>query len=263
MGLFRRKPVLEREAVDWIFDTYEWALNSFGSNYFHGQIQLVRPTDEFFPEIVSGSDELAEKIFKRVRKYAFMDDWPCQLVAQEEDSSPVVSPTVIVAGAPSGPAGTFSVSWEDKFSYVTISYNPSQLKQPELFVATLAHELAHYLMHNVTKPPPGAPDLEEPATDLVSIFMGFGIFSANSAFSFNQFAGVDAQGWQTKTQGYLSVRERSFALALFLRLKNIEYKNVAKYLEKTPREFVKKSYKELELETLKIEYLRTVGDSLV
>ena len=258
MGLFKRKPILDKETSDWIFDTYEWALKSFGASIFFNQTELVLPTEEYFPDVLSSEDDLAESLFRRVRKYAGMEDWPCRLEAQDEDSSPFVSPTIVISGAPTGPAGTFSVGTDAQSQYVAISYNPSQLQRPQSLVATLSHELAHYLIHSADETPPGGSDLEEHATDLVAVFMGFGVFLANSAFSFNQFSSTDGQGWQTNSQGYLSTLELSYCLALFLKLNDVEFKRVASHLEKTPKSYVKRSMSELDLLQNQIDRLRNI-----
>ena len=71
-------------------------------------------------------------------------------------------------------------------------------------VATFAHELSHYLTATAPEPPPGGWDNWEFATDICASFLGFGIFVANSAFSFNQYTEVDSQGWQSSRGGYLT-----------------------------------------------------------
>ena len=70
---------------------------------------------------------------------------------------------------------------------VEITYSPAALRDPSGFIATMAHELSHYLMATIPLEPPGGPEAKEPATDICSIFLGFGVFAANSAFSFRQF----------------------------------------------------------------------------
>ena len=52
--------------------------------------------------------------------------------------------------------------------------------RPESLISTFAHEFAHYLIHSVDAPTPGGEELEEHATDLVAVFMGFGVFLAST-----------------------------------------------------------------------------------
>ena len=88
-------------------------------------------------------------------------------------------------------------------------------------VATSAHELTHYLTSTAPEPSPGSWNNWEFATDIAATFLGFGIFQANSVFNFRQYSEVGSYGWQTTGGGYLSETEHSYALAIFLLLKNI------------------------------------------
>lgn len=256
MSFFSRKPVLDEGTTRWVFDAYAWALESFGSDIFFQHTSLILPNDEFFPETLDGVDDVAETLFTRVREYAGMTDWPCRLVAQEEDADPHIAPAVVIQGAPSGPAGTF---WTGgKHNEVQITYNPSQLRRPEALIATFAHELAHYLGHSVEKEPPGGPDFEEYATDLLAVFMGFGVFLANSAFTFQQYTDVDSQGWSMRQQGYLSERQLTYALAIFVALKEIDGETVEPYLDRSLRKVLRKSLKELARRTDAMDGLRAI-----
>ena len=49
-------------------------------------------------------------------------------------------------------------------------------------VGAFAHELARLLVETFEEPPPGGALLHEPAIDLAAVFMGFGVFMANSTF---------------------------------------------------------------------------------
>ncbi|REL29586.1 hypothetical protein [Thalassotalea euphylliae] len=98
-------------------------------------------------------------------------------------------------------------------------------------VATLAHELAHYLTATAKDEPPGGWENWEFATDIAATFMGFGIFMANSAFNFSQYADADSQGWKSGRSGYLSENEHIYALAIFLLLKDLSINEASRYLK--------------------------------
>lgn len=257
MGLFGPRFMFVDGTSDWIFDTYAWALENFGTDVFYQYTELSLPNDKFFPDKLDDLDDVAEGLFTRVRQYAGMEEWPCRLVAQDEDANPVVGPALLIKGAPGGPAGTFSVSG-GKTPTIKITYNPSQLKRPESLIATFAHELAHYLIHSVESHPPGGEEYEEQATDLVAIFMGFGVFLANSAFSFSQYTGVDSQGWRTLAQGYLSEIEMVYGLAVFCHLKDIDYRDVQPYLDKSLRKTLKTAAKEMNHHPEEVGRLRSI-----
>jgi hypothetical protein len=90
--------------------------------------------------------------------------------------------------------------------------NEKQLKDPMALVATLAHELGHIILLRPGLVPRDEPDME-PMNDLLTVFLGFGIFTANSAFHFKQYTTDRAQGWSAGRSGYLSEELFGYALA--------------------------------------------------
>ena len=58
-------------------------------------------------------------------------------------------------------------------------------------------------------------DDHEPMTDLLTVYLGLGIFTANSASRFRQFQDERRVGWATQRLGYLSERVFGYALAKF------------------------------------------------
>lgn len=237
-----KRLLLDPGTTAWIFDGYAWALAQFGTDVFYESTTLVLPSADFFPVARSNDPEdIAREIFESAKTYAGLAEWPCELVAQDPNPDAVVAPTVVMQGAPVGPAGTISASE----SVVTITYDPGQVSRPQSLVATFAHELAHFLGFTAREAPPGGHDFEEYVTDLLSVFLGFGIFAANSAFEFNQYTGVESQGWSVSSQGYLSQYELTYCLAIFLELKGLPDADAMSYLDRPLRKFLKKAQKEL------------------
>ncbi len=183
-----------------------------------------------------------------------MSEWPCTLKIQEEDPNLVVAPTVVLQNIEHNPLGTFSANENNE---VTITYNPKIASNPTQMVATFAHELSHYLTGSAPEPPPGGWENWEFATDIGAAFLGFGVFVANAAFNFQQYTNVDSQGWQTSGGGYLSEAEYSYALAIFMNLKNIPYDEAEKYCDTNIKSYLKHAFIELE-ECSFIEELRKV-----
>ena len=129
-SIFRTKPLLSEEDLEFQIATYSWLLRNFGQQYFHNNAQLILPTREFFPSEVSSADEAATETFNRVKHYAGMEHWPCTLVAQEEDVSPRIAPTVAIQNLPNGPRGTFQAAPESGvigFSKLSDLYTSSAL----------------------------------------------------------------------------------------------------------------------------------------
>jgi len=236
-SFLKSKPVLSENDRNFQLETYKWLFRNFGAEEFHENTILVLPTREHFPQSVSSQESAAIATFESVKKHAGMEEWECELKKQEENIDPVVAETLVVQNAPQDPQGTFSVGLDDK---VVITYDPSIVTNPTNLVATFAHELAHYLTATSEEPPPGGWDNWEFVTDIAAVFMGFGIFLANSAFTFNQYHSDSMQGWQTQRSGYLSEAEYAYALAIFAGLKGIEPSIPVKFLDKNIKVLFKK-----------------------
>lgn len=241
LNLFKSKPLLSADDAHFQLETYKWLLQNFGGDAFD-KTELILPTRDYFPAPLQSADQVAFETFQKVKSYAGLSDWPCQLQAQENDIDPLVAPTLAVQNTPTNPMGTFQTTHDNE---VIITYNPSLTTKPVQLVATFAHELSHYLTATAKQPPPGGWENWEFATDIAATFLGFGIFMANSAFTFEQHASADAQGWHTSRSGYLSENEHCYALAIFLMLKGIEVDAAARHLKPSLKKRLKKAMKVL------------------
>lgn len=263
-GIFKSKPILSKEDTDFQIATFKWLLKHFGGDDFYTHATLVLPTREFFPSKVDSEEEAARETFQVVKKYAGMEEWACILEAQEEDLSTQVAPTLTIQNPPQNPLGTFEARENDE---IVITYNPSIVGNPTQLVATLAHELSHYLTATCPTEPPGGWENWEFATDIAATFLGFGVFMSNSAFSFQQFTGSDSQGWSFNRSGYLSEEEHVYSLAIFLLLKDAEVEAAIVHLKPNLRKILKKCIKELSateyIDELKaVEYLTATHNNL-
>lgn len=217
MWPFKQRSFLDSEDEAWLLETWAWFLANFGGLERLRNSPLVDATREYFPPTDATGHERAEHVFACVKKHAGMSEWRCMLAPQAERIERRVGEFAILKIEKGDlPAGTFSVAKGE----ATITYDPAAIATPARLVATLAHELAHYLLHSVPGTPPGGEDMEEFATDLMTVYLGFGLFSANQAFNFRQFGDAFAQGWQTSGLGYLRERDWAFALALFCALRD-------------------------------------------
>jgi len=242
---------LNQDSLRWQFDVYEWLFSNFGGYADFLKTELPLPTPEFFPE------PDPELIFERVKQYAGMANWPCRLETYDE-STPVdeITSRMPGSGAPSGgSAGHITTENEE----IVIRYNETTGRDPLSLVATFGHELAHYLMFCSKSEPPFGWEQHEFTTDLTGVFMGFGVFLANSSFQFTQWQDHQMQGWQTSRQGYLGELDLSYGLALFCLLKDTDTKPVIRHLKPTPRSYFKTALKHLVKKHLaEIEGLKAV-----
>jgi hypothetical protein len=239
---FKRKPLLAEDDELFQLETWRWLLAYFGGEHFYKHIQLILPTEDYFPSKVTSPDEAVQATFDQVRRYAGLEQWPCLLEKQEDDPEIVVGETLIVQGVEQNPHGTFRINENDE---AVISYNPKLATSPMQMVATFAHELAHYLTSTAPEPPPGGWDNWEFATDIAATFLGFGIFQANSVFNFQQYSGVGSYGWRTTGGGYLSEAEHSYSLAIFLLLKDVSPDRAYLHCDGNIKAYLKKALAEL------------------
>jgi len=217
LGLFGARRPLGRDEFEWQMAAWQWLAEQFGGMEALAASPLVLPTTDWFPHSELRGFDRALELFDQVRRPVGMADWPCTLEAGHSDRPTALGGTLhLDHGRRHAPAGTFQLHRARASAIIT--YDPKLLKDPPALIATYAHELAHYRLASARTPPPGGEDLHEPATDLAAVAMGFGVFLANGAKNFRQFQNFDTQGWEARTQGYLSERALVTALAFFLTL---------------------------------------------
>lgn len=222
------------ERALWLYEHYRWLERHLPKHQGRERTPLILPTPQFYPQRNTRDDAFAASVFDSTRAFMGMGDWQCVLVPQTIDDEPARS----TGGAASretqwsGAAGTFSASE----GVVRITYAPSLLDNPAALVATLAHELCHYLMATVKEEPPCGWPEHEPLTDLAAVHEGFGIFLCNTAFQFSQWTSSTHTGWRTGTSGYLNTAELGFALAVFCVRNAADPELAMKHLKPNPAE---------------------------
>lgn len=240
----RKRELVPPENIEWLFDIHEWLLRNLGGWTDFEKQQLVLPNDAFFPLHQNlPAQEFATALFDKAKEHARMWGWPVSLSAHC-DLAPADQ---YLGGLPylsrsTGAAGTFAMTSKGD---AKITYSENSVEDPMSFIAAMAHELAHYLMHTIEEVMPGGDDVEELATDVCSSFLGFGIFAANAACSFAQYQDGRMIGWRAKRQGYLDERMLVFSLAIFLQSREIDASVVYRFLKINPRNYLKKAVRSL------------------
>lgn len=231
------------EYIEWLFDTWSWLLREFGGWERFRETPLVLPTPDFYPEMNLKGHALAEELFKQTQRHAGLEDWPCVLEPQEEPDVNAMMDGMPHSYQSDGAAGTFSVQDDDR---VVITYSEKNLKEPMSLIATLAHELAHYLLVTAESEPPKGDEAHEPATDVASIFLGFGVSLCNSALVVRSREDYRGSGWSASRKGYLDEKQLAYALAVFCALREIPPKTATTHLTTNPRSYIKAACKDLE-----------------
>ena len=197
MWPFPPKPLLGADMARWHLDNFAWLIRSHGQRSRFAEARLVLPSPDFFATEGQQGHALALALFGNIKAYCGMGDADIALVQADGppariDSPQVASPRVIYAAA--------------------------LLANPQSFIAAMAHELArHLLAERSAEPPPLGTQGEEHLTDLAAVYLGFGVFLANSAFTMR----THADGWSYSRQGYLPEQDLVFALAIFMKVKRL------------------------------------------
>jgi hypothetical protein len=80
----------------------------------------------------------------------------------------------------------------------------------------MAHELGHVHLLGHGRLTPDAED-HEPLTDLLTVFLGLGVFTANAVIREQYWDAGGWAGWKMGRRGYLGMPVYGYALALFAR----------------------------------------------
>lgn len=237
-GLVRKQKILDEETIQWLIDTFEWSLLEFDAGVFFDESRLVIPTNAHFPGRVDSVDGMARLIFDHVRTYAGMPHWPFVVLDQAACALPSTTPLRIegpLRGARAlPPPGT------GQSGQIAVSYDPALVGNPEALIAAFAHALAHYLGQAATAPPPGGAEFWPQATEVLAIFMGFGLMFANSAFRV-PVRSCGSCGPKADRRAYLTQHQSTYALALFCVLKEIPDREVLPHLKKALRPFYRQA----------------------
>ncbi|AHE97538.1 hypothetical protein THITH_03840 [Thioalkalivibrio paradoxus ARh 1] len=258
--MFRRDPLLDETTRRWIHEVFAWALRHQGPGVFFGDTDLVLPTPEYFPGRASSVHEMAQLMFESVRKHAGLDHWPCQLLepgaltAQpypHHPPPPAYRGRRALAPATNGAAST-----------ALFSYSPELVGNPEALIATLARDFAQHVAAAAPEPPPGGRENWPHITELVGVFMGFGLMLANTAFSVRVNSCGSCQGPAAERSGYLSRADLTYALGLFCRLKNVPAGQARRHLKSSLRPIFRRALAQIDRHPDDLEKLKATAPAL-
>jgi hypothetical protein len=210
-GLRPKLPVTEEERL-WVDNAFHRLSRALGRSRML-DCDMVQPTDDYFPDPYDGTESALEPLIRRVCGFMRVDPSQIQL-AVIPDSSELVEMLPEFRLNSNDPAGLHFGANEEEHTLIGIKR--SMLKDPLAAVATLAHELGHVILLGGGHLTREIEDME-PMTDLVTVYLGLGLFTANAARRFHQFQDDRRQGWSMKRLGYLPEVVFGYALARFAR----------------------------------------------
>lgn len=244
LSIFRKKPLLDEGTTEWLWESYAWALRNFDRDLFYSHTVLVTPTKAHFPDQADDGQRLAQLILDRVKGYMALQKWPTRLIPVTEEMPALPSPAITLNGPARGEQALVEI---DKGAALPVCYDPILLRQPDLLIAIMAQTLASPLAQLCPESPPGGDETRGHATDLLAIFMGFGLFLTNNAFNYHVggCGNTSCKPKGVQLLGELTEGQMAYALALFCALKEIPAGDVVPQLKSTVRPFFKLAVKEV------------------
>lgn len=241
MGLFDAKcPVSAREQ-EWIEESMHWFRTEFGDAPLTQPVVL--PTVEFFPDCPPGPVTDIHAVVRQVCEYVTVDPKTIVVELHGGTGHADLARNVGLSYQSSGAAGHYRFEGGKSI----ISIDKAQAGNMVSLVATVAHELAHARLLGEGRILPTRSD-HEPLTDLLTVYLGLGIFNANARFDFRA-SRIGDQGrswWSTSNLGYLTEPMFGYGLACFAWLRGEIRPRWSRYLDTNPRAYLKRGLRHLE-----------------
>jgi len=191
----------------WIDGRWQWLEEQFGVERLR-TCPVVLPRPEFFPGPYHGTDEDARRMLDQVCEFMGIDPATVELsLYEDEDRNPIYE-----GQWQQGTAGLYHPEGGEFRIWVEVS----NLDDPLAMVGTMAHELGHVHLLGHGRVSADAED-HEPLTDLLTVFFGLGVFTANSVIREEYWQAGNYAGWSMGRRGYLGMPQYGYAFARFAR----------------------------------------------
>ena len=209
---------------------------------------VILPAAEYFPDPYDETPAAAEKLFCRVCEFMQVDRSRIELEIFPDETQELreILPSWHSTKRKSA-AGLYVHTIEDgsedrnsEGSRMVVAVKGTLLKDPLSLVATTAHELGHVILLGGGLMERDTPD-HEPMTDLLTVYLGMGIFTANFAARFKQYQEERTGGWSMQKLGYLPEEVFSYALARLAAERGEDRPEWAKHLSTNVRAYFKRS----------------------
>ncbi|MFP4295409.1 MAG: hypothetical protein ACOC00_04485 [Halothiobacillaceae bacterium] len=236
----RPAPLIDEPTRRWMLDVYEWALKSFDGTFFARHTPLVTPTDRDFPGRARAGHERAVLVLDHVCRHAGLAHWPVTLQDPVGTSQPsLVATTGTFTQQPGG------VRRIPTPPPARLDYAPGQVTNPEALIGSLARALADLVARTATTTPPGGAENWRQMTEVLAVFMGFGIIMANSAYESPRLGCGACRVPGAERAADLSRYDLTYALAIFCVLKQIRPGAATTHLKSPLRGHLRKAVRQL------------------
>jgi len=233
-GLRSRLPVSDEER-QWVDRAFARLSALLGESRML-EAEVILPIPKHFPDPYDATEDTVGRLFLRICEYMGVDRGRIDLEVFPDSTTHLREILPFWQAKSTGCAGLYTRTSDH--SRMVVAVKGSQLNDPLALVATLAHELGHVILLGGELVNRSAPDME-PFTDLLTVFLGLGLFTANTAARFEQHGGGGRQGWSIQRLGYLSEEMYGYALARFGRERGEDRPEWEKYLSTNVKSFYK------------------------
>jgi hypothetical protein len=211
-GWFQPQCPLSTSEKAWMELRMNWLSLKLGQQRLQNATVML-PTPEFFPDKLDGSQDDAGKLFRRLCDHVKVDAQEIRLEVRTNTEMQAKPGRYVQRNPP------------------CIYINEAELSDSESLAATLAHELAHHFLLGGGLLTDNNLDLEK-LTDLLPVFLGIGLFSANAAFKESHWRTGHWSGWSVQKKGYLPVRMFAYGFSLFAFARGEQNPQWARYLRR-------------------------------
>ena len=219
LGFSPKLPISDEERL-WVDEGFRRLEKLLGRQRML-EARVITPTAEDFPDPYDKTSTASiEKLFGRVCNYMHVDckSLEFEIFPDETEELREILP-YWRGGLGRHAAGLYLHAMEEHVSEeeggpAVVAIRSSQLKDPVSLIATIAHELGQVILLGRGLMSPKTSDHEH-MTDLLTVFLGLGIFNANSANRFKGYQDDRRQGWSMQRLGYLTEEVFGYALARF------------------------------------------------
>ncbi len=238
----KKKPSVTENDKKWIEESFIFLREILGNEHFDS-LRTVTPTKNYYNWTFKGNEEDAEFVLERTKELMQIEDSNIRIEYFSDQPIEMADGTILsspadINGKWQSATGVYKEFENEKIIYI----EKGQLKNTFSLIATIAHELSHFILLGENR----IEENDEYLTDLTAITYGFGIFLGNSRFQHSKFQNISHSGWQMSSQGYLPEQVIAYAMVWLSihRNESTEYEN---YLNNGMRKFF----------TQNIEYLKT------
>ncbi|GAA1238602.1 hypothetical protein GCM10009665_31030 [Kitasatospora nipponensis] len=233
--LLAAKPPVRRAEREWIERSMAWLVAEFGPGPLLRD--PVLPTAEFFPGPYDGSEQDIRRLVGRLCKFTGVHPEVVTVEIDPDDGEWAMAAGLGFTSRSHYAAGHY----RRRQGLAVIGVDARLGTRPTALVAVVAHELGHVRLLDEVRVSAERPD-HEPLTDLLTVYFGLGVFSANAALSTEVAGGRRT----TRRLGYLSEREYGYGLACYAWLRGESRAGPwERHLTTNPRAYLKQGLRYL------------------